>query len=429
MLRLTAVSFLVLVSTAPAVAQTPAIPAEFQDLHADLATAIEAFADAVPPATERGPVVFSTELAHADANRLQDLLAPTSLTGALLAVDRLADAGVEAVTINISYPMLYLPFHGDAGEYWSYLGFYRTVASAARQRGLKIIVKSGALLATDPRIAQFYRSIEGVEAYKAGRLDVATTIVRELQPDYLTLQAEPDVEESQTGQPVGSLEGAHDLVSYLVTGLWLRGAVTASLGAGAGTWHNDFYELAQNLLALPGLSYLDVHLYPINRDFLWRALIVADAAHLAGKDVAMSETWLYKVRDAELVVSGALFTELISRDTFSFWEPLDRRFVAVMTRLAVSKRFAFLSFFWSKYLFSYLDYADTFFLTPDQLLSLSQVASTQAMLAGRLTTTGEMYRALIWLHSFLESGVRSVARPAPALKGKHQRRGRPVRRN
>jgi hypothetical protein len=415
---------LVILSAAPAAAQSPAVPPEFQDLHADLASTLEVFAAAVPPATERGPVVFSTELSHADANRLQDLLAPISLTGALMAVDRLADAGVEAVTINISYPMLYLPFHGDAGEYLSYLGFYRSVTSAARQRGLKVIVKSGALLGTDPRVAQFYRSVEGIEAYKAGRLDVATTIVRELEPDFLTLQAEPDVEESQTGQPVGSIEGAHELVSYLVTGLWLRGAVGASLGAGAGTWHDDFYELAQKLLALPGLAYLDVHLYPINRDFLWRALFVADAAHLAGKDVAMSETWLYKVRDAELIVSGALFAELISRDTFSFWEPLDRRYVDVMTRLAVSKRFAFLSFFWSKYFFSYLDYADTFFLTPDQLLALSQVASTQAMLAGRLTSTGEMYQALIWLHSMLERGARSVRRDPPSGIGR-SRPGRP----
>jgi len=395
---------LVLVLSTQAAAQGPPIPPSFQDLHADLATTIEAFAGSLPPATERSPVVFSTELSHADANRLEELLGPTSLVGAVLAVNRLADAGVEAVTVNISYPMLYPPFHGASGEYWRYLAFYKTVASAARQRGLKLIVKSGALLGTELRLATFYRSVETVEEYKAGRLDVATTIVREIAPDYLTLQAEPDVEESQTGQPVGSVEGAYDLVSHLVAGLWARGAFTASLGAGAGTWHDDFYELAQRQLGLPGLSYLDVHLYPINRDFLWRALIVADAAHLAGKDIAMSETWLYKVRDAELPLSGSLFTELLSRDAFSFWEPLDRRFVEVLTRLAVSKRFAFISLFWSKYFFSYLDYDETFFFAPDQLLTLSQLASTQAMLAGRLTGTGQTYQALIWLHSLLEGG-------------------------
>ena len=116
----------------------------------------------------------------------------------------------------------------------------------------------------------------------------------------------------------------------------------------------------------------------------------------------MSEAWLYKVRDGELPWNGPLLTDILARDVFSFWEPLDRRYVEVLVRLAVAKGFAFVSLFWSKYLFSYLDYADTWFLPPDQLFALSQSTSTQAMLNDRLSGTGRTYQALIGYPSWFE---------------------------
>ena len=399
--RLSTLSLLLAALPVAAAAQAP-VPLEFQDLYWDLASSLETFAAVVPPAWAIRPVDFSAELSSADANRLDDLLAPNSLVGTMLALDHLAAAGPEAVTVNISYPMLHPSFHRDAREYARYLGFYKTVARAARLRGLKLIVKSGALMATDPRVVGFYRSVRDVDTYKAGRLAVARTIVREIAPDYLTLQAEPDVEESQTGQPVGSVDGAFDLVSFLVSGLRGGGDAGTSLGAGGGTWHSDFYDLEERLLSIRELGYLDLHVYPINRDFLFRALAAADRAAAAGKDVAMSEAWLYKVRDGELPWNGPLLTDILARDVFSFWEPLDRRYVEVLVRLAVAKGFAFVSLFWSKYLFSYLDYADTWFLPPDQLFALSQSTSTQAMLNDRLSGTGRTYQALIGYHSWFE---------------------------
>jgi hypothetical protein len=378
------------------------VPAGYQDLHLDLAITLEAFATSLPPAAAPWPVVFSTDLSQADAHRLDQLIGPTALSGTVLALDRLAAMGVEAVTVNIGYPMLYRPFHRGQGEYRRYLLFYKAVALAARQRGLKLIVKSGVLLRTDPRVEAFYRAVPGLDEYKVGRLQAAATIVREIGPDYLTLQAEPDVEASQTGQPVGTAEGAYALVRFLVGGLQALGARGAAIGAGAGTWHGELVDLARALATLDGLDYLDLHVYPVNRDFLWRTLEVADIARLAGKRVGVSEAWLHKIRDAELPVSGPLVKEVLARDAFSFWQPLDGRFVDVMARAAVAKGFAFLSLFWAKYFFSYLDYAQTRELSADQLLDLSQVTATQAMLAGHLTGTGHTYRTLILWHSRLE---------------------------
>jgi hypothetical protein len=399
--RLAASFLLVLLTAVPARPQPAAVPPGYQDLHLDLAATLEAFAASLPPASGRAAVVFSADLSPADANRLEQLVAPTTLTGALVALDRLADTGVQAVTINISYPMLHRPFHRAPGEFRSYLRFYKTVAWAARARGLGLIVKSGVLLRTDPRVGAFYDAVPSFEEYRRGRLEVAATILREIGPDSLTLQAEPDVEASQTGQPVASAREAYELVRYLVMGLQARGPVRARLGAGAGTWHGQLLDLVADLCTIGPLDYVDLHVYPVNRDFLWRALEVADLAQWAGKQVAVSEAWLYKIRDAELPVNGPLVKAVLARDVFSFWQPLDARFVDVMARLAVARRFAFLSLFWSKYFFDYLDYGQTARLDADQLLELSQVTATQAMLAGRLTGTGRTYRALILWHSRL----------------------------
>src|SRR5262249_33286482 len=162
------------------------------------------------------PVRFAAELSIADANRLSDLLARNTLRGTLMELDHLAAAGPEAITINISYPMLYRPFHRDWSEYARYVAFYKAVVAAARQRGLKVIVTSGARLGRgQPSVAAFSQPVPSLDAYKAGRLAVARTIAREIGPDYLTVQAEPDVEATQTGQPVGTADGAYDLVSDL----------------------------------------------------------------------------------------------------------------------------------------------------------------------------------------------------------------------
>jgi len=166
--RLVASTLLILsLSAVPARAQAPPVPPGFADLHDDLAATLEAFAASLPTATVRSPVVFSAELPNADANRLEDLLAPNALLGTLMALDRLADVGVEAVTVNVGFPMLYRPFHADALAYRSYVAFYKTVAWAARRRGLKLIVKSGALLGTDPRVGAFYRAVPNLDYYKA----------------------------------------------------------------------------------------------------------------------------------------------------------------------------------------------------------------------------------------------------------------------
>ena len=69
-------------------------------------------------------------------------------------------------------------------------------------------------------------------------------------------------------------------------------------------------------------------------------------------------------------------SEVFARDAFSFWEPLDEKFISVIVKLARRQEFTFTfaSFFWNKYLFAYLDYEDVKNLSVPEIFRLSDEA-------------------------------------------------------
>ncbi|WP_457840988.1 hypothetical protein, partial [Staphylococcus aureus] len=79
-------------------------------------------------------------------------------------------------------------------------------------------------------------------------------------------------------------------------------------------------------------------------------LAFANQAMSKGLRVGMTEAWLLKQRDSEFTnIDVATDPQIFARDAFSFWAPLDQKFLDAMTRLAQYKQFVFLSPFWSKY--------------------------------------------------------------------------------
>jgi hypothetical protein len=115
--------------------------------------------------------------------------------------------------------------------------------------------------------------------------------------------------------------------------------------------------------------------------------------------VVLGEAWLYKSLAAELVSGGAeaaINTDIFRRDTFSFWEPLDQKFLEVITKLGNYKQFEFVSFFWSRYLFGYLDVFETdTSLRTSALLALADQAAVKNLIAGEFSGTGQAYKDII----------------------------------
>lgn len=380
------------------VAQSPETPARYQELYAELEADLDRF-DLLLASQWNGstyPVLFSAQLVNADSHREQELFSPFAYINVLAYLDRLVDMGARAAVINISYPILFPAYHRSTEEYLRYLYLYKQIANDIRRRGLKLIVKSQALFPSgNPAIAAFYRRIGSFDEYKWGRLYVARTIAQELRPDYLSIQMEPDTEAMLTGQPVASPEGSVELINFILTGLERAGVGTISIGAGVGTWHQDYRSHVHAIAGQTAVDYIDVHVYPINHDYLERVLNIADIARLYGKRVAMSEAWPYKISERELPYAPLLTSEVFARDPFSFWEPLDQRFIRTMVNTAHFKQFVFMCPTWSNHFFAYLDYERTRFLPAEELLGLSALETAWAVMSGTLTRTGLTYSLLM----------------------------------
>jgi hypothetical protein len=363
----------------------PPPPNEFKALYYELLSQMTEFENSLPtptnenhdpvfatPTNENHDPVFAAELLTANSHRCKDLLAPNVIIGVNYELDRLEELGVEGVVIAVNFPLFYPSFHENSSEQKAYLDFYKEVAESVDSRGMKLIIESNFIF-TQKGIAtlnltDFYNGLSLAE-YLSGRLQTVITIADELRPDYLTITIEPDTEEAQTGKPVNNVTIQTEYVDDVLTELENNNITDVKIGAGVGTWHPKYKEFTTSF-ANTDVDYIDTHVYPINRDFFERVLTIADIAQSSGKPITMSESWLYKTAETEL--GSVTETSVFARDVFSFWAPLDQKFIEIITELAYAKEFEFISPFWTKYFFAYLDYDEVSGKSPEELIALLQ---------------------------------------------------------
>jgi hypothetical protein len=164
---------------------------------------------------------------------------------------------------------------------------------------------------------------------------------------------------------------------------------------------------------MDGLEYVDIHhVYPVTSGLLDRAAHMVRIARARCKPVIVGEARLYKASRSELrwgAASGPIF----ARDVFDFWAPLDQAFIETIMRWASAKGVEFLSFFWSKYFFAYVDYAPAQErLSPVHLLHLTDAAAVASLLRGELSSTGIRYRTLIAAYALAGAGAEFPRSPA-----------------
>jgi len=248
--------------------------------------------------------------------------------------------------------------------------------------------------------AGYYTTLSA-DQFIAGRATQVATIVRDIKPDLLNVGSEPDTEYRLTGQAfLRSPTSFAGMVRTFTEQLAAAGLTEVPIVAGSGTWMYQADSYVDALCAIDGLWGIDLHLYPVNLNFLDQALALADLAHAHGKHVTMLEAWLQKERDSELsTMDPAVDPTVYARDTYSFWAPLDQEFLALLAKLAQVERMDYVSPFWSRYFFAYLDYDMVMQTSPPltaaQVVTLATTAEAQALVAGEYTSTGLAYGALV----------------------------------
>jgi len=334
-------------------------------------------------------VCYSVELIAANGHRGEELLKPESIQAITLMLDRLKALGIRGVKVAVKYPLLRSDFLNSKG----YVNFYSRVSQEVKTRNLILYVATTAAF-RDPAFTSLRVDYTGLtfQQFKKELRQQVETVIGSMQPDYLTFANEPETEAMNTGLDF-SVQNMKELAEYILNGLDRKGTL---IGAGAGTW--DKIEYFQSLAQIASLDYLDMHIYPVNFDFVMdKAIRIAKIAKDHGKRLLLSEAWLYKVWDRELGTATAAAAELFARDVFSFWSPLDQKFIEAIVKLAHLLNMDLCSFFWMQYLYSYIEHDEQKAeMKPFQLFSLVNAEAAKNILSNTLSPTGKKYQSLIY---------------------------------
>lgn len=380
---------------AAAIAQTPPVPPEFQDLSTSLNNYLAAFNNTLNATPVSGyPLLATGNLKNANGNAGPNLVNPGAMTGIQLQLQELKAMGVKAVMVEVGFPLLYQPFLTAQGQSYSqFAAFYQQVAQSVRAAGLKLIVENDTLLSNDVQAgwntAPFYATLNWTE-YQQARAQNAVTVAQTLQPDYLVVVEEPTTEANNTGMSEANTpSGSASLLSEILASVQQSGVSGMKVGAGTSTAQSNFQQYIQSYAALP-VDFIDMHVYPINKSYLPNALQIASAASAAGKPVGMSECGLWKVRDSELGVLTP--DEIRARDPYDFWPPLDSYFIQTMQNLGAHTQMLFINPFNTEMFSAYLPYdSSTSGLSPSQILSQESAQAAQNMGEAMFTSTALSY--------------------------------------
>ena len=364
------------------------VPYRYRSLYNELDTKLDSLRSSVNAQWDgrKSDVNFGVELLVTNSNRGEVLLTDRVFKATRLTLDRLKDLGVQSVALSIQYPILTSAFPRAA----EYRIFYKRVAREIRRMGFKLIVEIGTTF-REPEFSKLKVNYRGLtmKRFRDELREMATVIVSDLQPDYLTLFTEPVTQSQNTGLDF-TVKAFSATVGHVARNLKHN---SVRLGAGAGTWDDMAYFKA--LVRIPELNYLDLHIYPIQRDFVMnRVMQVTAMAQRHNKSVSIGEAWLYKVSERELGKISPL--KAFARDVYSFWQPLDILFLETVINLSHAIKADFSCFFWMKYFYGYLDYNPlTKNLTPQQRINAVDASAGRNILNNTLGNTGERFKTLI----------------------------------
>jgi hypothetical protein len=380
-------------TTAPAPATTPEalppVPAEYQPLYAELDAELAHFEGTLNQKWNhtQGRTIMATELAFANGNVGEALLNPDSMANNRLLLDRLQAMGVKGVVVAVKYPLLKPDFPRSA----EYLQFFKDIVAECHRRGLTVLIECGAIFAGTPYSpVEFDWSGYTTATFLQGLQDQLVLIASEIKPDYLTLANEPTTQEWLTNLIITPTVWK-DFIASTVSKIDRSGGLL--LGAGTGTWENPAY--INTIIGMPGLDYIDLHIYPLNKDgfLLERALNYALQARAAGQRVTVSEAWLWKASAEELGNGLGDSEKAMNLDIYSFWYPLDARFMQDIMSLADATNMDFVSFFWTRILFAYFDYNQTpHNLTTSQYNRLINQAFIRNVVNDTLSPLGQYFQ-------------------------------------
>lgn len=377
----------------PGSAQDTAIPKKYRQLYSGLDAQVTRFGQTLPRNEAVRPLRRAAALTSMRCDAGADPLDSRRAEAALLELDALRRAGAEVIVLPVCYPLL-TPAFRDPRPLLEQLA---NLANAVRLRDMALLVEQRITPAGLAPVqgTGYFRRVGAARLFnELGEEAMALAIA--LQPDYLTLVADPQV------RAAGLRLSARQWSAYaarVATELpRALGDFAPLLGAGCGLWSDPAYLDA--FAAVPGLGYIDLRFYPLVADrhsMLERVLAWPERARAIdpSKRILLSEAWLSKANAGE-VFSGAPDPNVVARETFGFWTPLDAKFLRTLAHAARVGGIEVLGVSRPRHLFAYLDFFDpsTFRASARLLDELASRRAEAVMLEGELTETGRAFGSL-----------------------------------
>lgn len=397
------------------------VPPEEQALFQSVVAQLSAYEAHVAelPRRREPDTRFGLEHPAANGNRMPFALSQTNLEHCAQWLDAIAAMGCSLVKFDVTYPILTEEFHtylrDSAPPYPGYdltaedhRNFYRWIAGQARARGLGIVVEHSTLLPdfaeTDASgffayLAARHTPEEISDVYSEQRALEAVAIAAAMAPDYFTIADELTTQvnafgELPDGAPVLDDEG---WAAYLQNAAGrIRGAMVSPprLGGGVGTWEQgSTFAIFRDS---PVLDYVDFHLYPLETPEKNQYEILTgwmNDVQAAGKGTSIGEAWLYKTFPHEL--GGAVRKDVFARDVFSFWSPLDCRFLGATKSLSEAFGSEYYCSFWSVYMLASLEYETARDLTTEERLGHVYLNAYENLEPLSLSETGRYWQTLL----------------------------------
>ena len=372
-------------------AQTP--PKKYQDLYHELDSQLSAFERRLPPRSSGSAPIRAATLLSANCHRGEVILGESQREATLRELEALKGVGAEGIVLEVCFPLLTRAFRDPQ----PFIEYYANLANEIHVRGLQLVVEHNSLLPAyaSVDVRPYYKKLTK-QRFGRERYAELKTILLAMNPEYLTLVSEPRTHTAGLSLTVSDwrtyVQRSVDMLSEQL------GSFPTLLGAGSGLW--DDFGYVEAFSAIKGLGYIDLHLYPLisgGESNLERLLAWPDRIRGIdpGKRIIMSELWLYKASTGERF-NAAADPGVFARDVYGFWSPLDRKFLRVVGIAARAKGIEVVGPFWSRYFFAYLDYNDplTFNLRPTALLNLASQRAYAAILNGKHTDTGLVFRGM-----------------------------------
>jgi len=390
-------------SFSSALAQSAPVPSSYTTEYAQLNQAVDTFITSLDnrPQTNSN-TAFATELESAGAGQAYNLIQPTQMQNVLTQLLRFKQLGIQAVTIQARFPILVPAFYqwnGDPGDCKKFISFYSQVVQQCHAAGMKVIVEAGPMdQATGMNIPTYCQSLSATQYQN--QMAVQCANLASLQPDCISIVAEPDTDYSRSGQAVyQSPTALAAFVQVMTNAIKSTSGSTAMIAAGASSWMTRALTYDNLFCQVVGLNAIDIHTYFAGNNNLGAATAIADSAHAAGKQVISSETWLNTVGSGappSMPLGGGqepLETRPIN--SFSFWEPLDEEYMSAWATWCKVEHPAYMTFFDPFLLFAYVNYSQVGSQSYAQIWTDETTAEQQAIKAGTFSPVGLYFAKLI----------------------------------